>query len=188
MTQSPRIPPLPLEEWTDEQRKLVGPLAERTNGHNVIGLYVKHWDAFKARRAWSAHVLGPTSTLTPRERELLIMRTGYVADSEYEWAQHKQPSLDAGISLEEIERIKLGGSADGWTETEAVLLDLTDELVRTHTLSDPVWERLTAHLSTQQVMDAIFTVTHYLTVAIFLRSLNVQIDPGHTGYDPDKVF
>ena len=50
-----------------------------------------------------------------RERELVILRAGWQCNSEYEWAQHNRIGLEAGLSAEEIERVKTGGAADGWS-------------------------------------------------------------------------
>lgn len=123
----------------------------------------------------------------PRFRELLILRTAFVTPAEYEWAQHKPMARKAGFSDDEIERIKLGGSAPGWTATESALLDMTDDLIRLHTVSDSVWKRLTANLSTQQVFDAISTVGQYLSIAMLANSVGVEIDHGLSGFDPAKV-
>ena len=187
MPVKPRIKPLPPEQWTEEQKKVCEPIATATGAYNILGIFVQHWEAFKARREWSAHLLGPGSTIPPRFRELLILRTAFVTPAEYEWAQHKPMARKAGLSDDEIERIKSGGSAPGWTATESALLDMTDDLIRQHTVSDSVWKRLTENLSTQQVFDAISTVGQYLSIALLANSVGVEIDHGLSGFDPAKV-
>ena len=187
---SPRLTPLKPEQWTGEQRSLALPIAEATGGYNMIGTLLHHWDAFKLQRMWGAHVHGPGSTLDVRLRELIILRTGFVLQCEYEWVQHKPPARRAGVNDDEIERIKAGGGADGWSEVEAALLDMTDDLINQHVISDAVWQRLAQRFTVQQIFDGIFLVGHYLTTAMLAGSAGVEIDRGQgfTGFDPTRTF
>ncbi len=112
-----------------------------------------------------------------RERELLILRTGYDCASRYEWAQHVAIARKAGLSDEEIERITLGSVADGWTAGDGLLLDAADELVNDHCIAAPTWEGLTALWEVEQLMDIVFTVGQYAMVSMALNSLGVQVEP-----------
>ena len=60
--------------------------------------------------------------LPARDRELLVLRTGWRCRSEYEWAQHVVVGRAAGLTDEEIERVVAGPDAPGWDPFEAVLL------------------------------------------------------------------
>ena len=181
-TDSPRIEPLTRDQWTEEQHKVFDPIAESKGAFNVLGTFAHHWPAFVAFSAFGQHVLGSGSTLTPRQRELAILRTAWTCDAEYEWAQHKPMARNAGIDDDEIERVKKGGGAEGWSGAEAALLDAVDDLVRDKDVSDPVWDRLTGELTTEQVFDLIYCVGQYVTVAMLAKSCRVQIDPGFSGF------
>jgi len=187
---SPRLTPLKPEQWTEEQRSLALPIAEATGGYNMIGTLLHHWDAFKVQRVWGKHVHGPGSTLDVRLRELIILRVGFVLQCEMEWASHKPLARRAGMTDDQIERIKDGSRADGWSDVEAALLDMTDDLINHRVISDAVWQRLAQRLTVQQVFDAIFLVGHYLTVAMLAGSVGVEIDRGRgfTGFDPTRTF
>ena len=63
------------------------------------------------------HVLA-RSTLAPRERELVILRIGWLCRSGYEWGQHVRIALGSGLSQAEIDRIPLGPDAPGWSELD----------------------------------------------------------------------
>lgn len=44
------------------------------------------------------------------------------------------------------------------------------------TISDSTWTALTGFLSTQEILDAIFTVGAYETLGWMLRSLGIELD------------
>src|SRR6266852_6745274 len=71
----PRIAPLTEAEWNDEQRKVLEPVHKEGRVYNVLGTLARHWEAAKKFGVWGYHVMGKTSTLPPREREI-AMRPG----------------------------------------------------------------------------------------------------------------
>jgi alkylhydroperoxidase family enzyme len=60
----------------------------------------------------------------------------------------------------------------------AALVRAADELRRDSCLSDATWAALRERLSTEQVLDLIFTVGQYAMLAGALNSLGVQLDEG----------
>jgi hypothetical protein len=113
--------------------------------------------------------------LPPRERELLILRIGWLNQAEYEWAQHVEIAKRSGISTEEIERIKRGPGA-GWSALEDALIRAVDELYENSVVSDQTWATLAENLSVQQLMDVVFTVGQYNLVSWALNSFGVPLD------------
>ena len=118
------------------------------------------------------------SKLNPRYREMLILRTGWDAQSEYEWAQHtgsvgraREKGLDPAL-------IAAGPSAPGWDPFEAVLLTAADELYRESSISDRTWNALAARFDSTMIMNALITASNYRMVSMALNTLGVQIDPG----------
>ena len=77
-----------------------------------------------------------------RERELAVLRIGWLAGAPYEWGEHVKISQRYGVSREEIARTKLGSSAAGWTDHEAAILRGVEELLEDFALSDATWETL----------------------------------------------
>jgi alkylhydroperoxidase family enzyme len=57
-------------------------------------------------------------------------------------------------------------------------LRATDEIIERHTLRDATWTDLTAHFTTQQVLDLIFLLGQYQLVAGALNALRVERDGG----------
>lgn len=178
----PRIAPLAETEWTEEQRKVLEPFYKDGQTYNVVGTLARHWEAFQKFLVWGRHVVGDTSTLPPRERELLILRTGWLCKSEYEWGQHVIMGKKAGLTDAEIARIKEGPDAAGWAPFDATLLRAADELHADAFISDKTWKALSERYNTQQLMDTVFAVGQYHLVSMSLNSFGVQLDKGVKGF------
>jgi alkylhydroperoxidase family enzyme len=122
------------------------------------------------------------STLAPRERELLILRTGWNCRAEYEWGQHVAIGKQIGLSDADIDRLTRGPDAPGWTPAEADLVRAADELHRDSRIGDATWSALAARYDTQQLLDIVFTVGQYTLVSMALNSLGVQREEGVGGF------
>jgi alkylhydroperoxidase family enzyme len=141
--------------------------------------------AAKGFLAWGRYVLSATKNDLPaREREIVILRIGFRCRSGYEWTQHKRIGLREGLTETEIERIKQGPDAPGWTEAERALLLAADELHDDQFITDGTWALLGKSFTQKQQMDVAFTVGQYTQVSMFLNTFGVQLDEGQT-LDPD---
>jgi hypothetical protein len=83
---------------------------------------------------------------------------------------------DVGISRAEVAQIAWGPDSTLWSDADAALLRTADELVTQGIIGDATWDTLNAHLSTPQILDAIFTVGAYETLGWMLRSFGVALD------------
>ena len=90
----------------------------------------------------------------------------------------------AGLTDDEIARIKLGADAPGWSEADAALLRATDDLHREQFITEPAWAELARHFGERQRMDVVFTAGQYTQVSMLLNSFGVQLDDGQV-LDPD---
>lgn len=180
----PRVTPLTDSELTPDQEEVVAPLrggvaVPDASGKllNIFRTMVRAPKALKRFNLWGGYILSANNSVPPRERELLILRTGWLCRSGYEWMQHTRIGLQCGLSQDEIERIKAGPGAAGWSASDAALLRVADDLVRDFFVSDATWAGL-SHLSEKQRMDAVFTVGQYTQVSMFLNSFGIQLDEG----------
>lgn len=183
----PRIPPLPPKEWPKEYRAAMAalrppnarhaplPTENRPKGLNVLGIMAHHPALAQAYFTLNGHLLLAT-TLSERQRELLVLRVAAVRKSGYEWAQHVFVGRDVGLTDEEIGRIAYGPDAPFWSELDAALLRAVDELIDDGGISASTWETLVGELDTQQVLDLICTVGLYETLARIFASLEVEMD------------
>lgn len=182
---APRIAPLEDGRFSDEQRAI----AETQRGRdgrllNIFRTLAHAPEALKSFLAWGGYILSDRNSLPPRERELAILRIGYLCRSGYEWTQHRRIGLRCGLSAEDIERIKAGADADGWTRAERSLLAACDELHTGQFIEEPTWKALLADYSPRQAMDLVMTAGQYTQVCMMLNSFGIQLDEGQV-LDPD---
>jgi len=183
----PRIPALPPEAWPPTMKEALAaivppevrhprpPREGRPKGLNVLGTFAHHPELTRAYHTFNGHVLLAT-TLTPRQRELLILRVATVRDCAYEWAQHVVLAADTGLSEDEIARVADGPGAPGWSPLEAAMLAAVDELVADARIADDTWAALAAELEVPQLMDLVFAVGAYDALAMALLSFGVELD------------
>ena len=145
---------------------------------NMLGVMAHHPALARAYFTFGGHVLMAT-TLTERQRELLALRTSALCSCDYEWAQHFSMARDAGLSDEEISRIAFGPEAPFWNDLERAILRANDELFHDGVISDDTWAALSVGLDDQQILDLIFTVGSYETLARMMRSVELQLDEAY---------
>jgi 4-carboxymuconolactone decarboxylase len=171
----PRIAPLQPDEWTPAQRAQLDPRGSGRPAANVFATFVRNPPADELRNAVGTHIRAG-STITPRHRELLLMRIGVLCRAEYEWAAHMRAGKAAGLTDADVERIARGPDAPGGDALETALLRATDELFRDDRIADSTWTELAARLNTQQLMDVVVAITGYRTASMAINSAGVQLD------------
>ena len=176
-----RLDPVLPEDRTPEQHALLDPGGTGQPAINLFATLVRFPELYQARAAQSTYIR-TASTLSGRVREMLILRMGWLCESEYEWAQHCPIARREGLSIDQIQNITLGSNAPGWSELDAALLRATDELFRDDTISDAAWTTLAGSYTEPELIDVVITVAGYRLVSVVLNSIGVQIEPGTEGW------
>ncbi len=176
-----RIAPLSDGELTDEQKVALAPMGARVI--NIFRTLAHAPKALTRFQQWGAYVLSRRNSLPEREREIVILRTGFLCKSGYEWTQHVTIAKRSGVTDDEIARIKKGADA-GWSPADAALIRASDELHKDQFVTDATWAALGKHFDQKQCMDVVFTAAQYTQVSMFLNTFGVQLDAGQT-LDPD---
>ena len=146
-------------------------------GSNGVCMQLRHPALAKAFLTFNAHHFYAT-TLSPRVREILIMRIGWLTRAEVEYLAHVAIGKRHGISDAEIERIQHGPDAPGWDPADADLLRAVDELHQQATIGTDTYRRLATRLDEKQLMDLVFLVGCYASLAWFMNTFRVQVEPG----------
>ncbi|HEY2751056.1 carboxymuconolactone decarboxylase family protein [Phenylobacterium sp.] len=179
----PRFAPLSDAELTPEQAEALEPMRPGPV-LNIFRTLAHAPKALSRFNQWGGYVLSRRNDLPAREREIVILRTGFLCKSGYEWTQHVRIGLREGLSEDEIARLKTGADAAGWSAADAALIRAADELHADQFISDGAWVDLGKHFSDKQRMDVVFTAGQYTQVSMMLNTFGVQLDAGQT-LDPD---
>ncbi|MGG7104142.1 carboxymuconolactone decarboxylase family protein [Rhodococcus sp. 24CO] len=187
-----RISPATPQQWTPEMRTFfdgfrttvaADPQRAGKAGLNLVGTLAQYPALAMPFLSFNAHLLSGTS-LTDRQRELLVLRVASVQRSDYEWAQHVILAENAGMTKDEILRVADGSGASEWSSLERSLLSAVDELLADGVVSELTWSALAEEFNTEQLMDTVFTVGCYSMLAMALRSFDVNPEPELAPYLP----
>jgi 4-carboxymuconolactone decarboxylase len=173
----PRITPLAADQWPEEVGALLRSLRELIGyDMNFFSTLARYPKLYKRFAVFGNHVR-IKSSLRSRDRELLILRTCWLCECSYDFTHHITVGRALGIESDDIERIKKGPDAEGWSEFDAALLRAADELHADAFVSDATWSTLAARYSTEQLMDVVFCVGQYVLVSMAVNSFGVQLEP-----------
>lgn len=186
---TPRIPPLEPEQWTATQSEALGmdikdlqaSIGSPGKVFNIVKTLIRYPELFKAWLGFANHVLF-NSSLSPRDREIVILRIGWLCQSGYEFGQHIIIGRDAGLNDNEIKAIAEGANASNWSAAEQALIKATDELHADAFIGDATFTELQQYFDEKQVLDVVFTVGQYNMVSMALNTTGVQLDEGIPEY------
>lgn len=145
----------------------------------VFGLMLKHPGLFRCQMTMGAQLF--QGAIPPRERELAVMRVGWLCRAPFEWGEHVTQSKRLGISAEEIERVTQGPAAPGWSAHEAAILRGVDELLQDQMIGDDTWNTLSRTWSERQLIEFPTLIGQYVATAYSQNSLRVRLADGSKG-------
>lgn len=177
----PRLEPLAQPEGEAAELLAAGTLSATGDPLNIFATLAHHPKLFKRFNLFGGYLLNK-GLVPEREREIVILRVGWNAQSVYEFGQHTVIGKRVGLTDEEIAGIA-GGNHD-WSDADQALIDLADDLCRDDVVSDATWAKL-GDWSDQQRIELVVTAGFYRLVSGFLNTFGVQLDPGVPGW-PDS--
>jgi len=128
------------------------------------------------RWLWFAGALMPGGKLPREDTELLILRVAHNSGCEYEWSHHERLGRRAGLSEEEIGRVRQGPEAPGWSDWQATLLRAADQMHSDGRIGDETWAALSARLDEPRLIELCMLIGHYEMLAMTLNTLRVEPD------------
>lgn len=204
----PRIQPLRVEEMTDDLLQMMARMIELnfaldSRGKNTLTAMMEHQAAVAssetlaslpeimrtmlrhpdlfARQVDLGIQLLSQGALSARDRELAVLRIGWLCRAPYEWGEHVLVAKKVGITSEEIERITVGSDAPGWDEHEQAILRATEELYEDAMISDATWATLAKRLDERQLIELPIVIGQYQAVAYYQNSLRLRLHDGNLG-------
>ncbi|WP_445658555.1 carboxymuconolactone decarboxylase family protein [Achromobacter sp. NCFB-sbj8-Ac1-l] len=116
------------------------------------------------------------TSLSPRVRELIILRVATLNNAPYEFDAHVPHALAAGMPVAVVEQLRTGPAAaavTGLEAGEADVLALTDAMTRDIEVPDALFAPLRARYNDQELVELTATVAAYNMVSRFLVALRV---------------
>ena len=169
-----RVPFRDFSTLSEEDRKLGEANSRDGKPINIFRVLMNNPKLARKWGTFGAYILGG-STLPEREREIAILRIGWLNQSPYEFEQHVIIGKRSGLTDAEIEMIKKGPSA-GWSAKDKAIVQAADDLFENSIISDSTWAALSSTWSLEQTMDFVFTIGQYNLVSWALNSFGVPLD------------
>src|SRR3546814_11044405 len=90
-------------------------------GQHLLGALALHPALARPFLIFSEYI-ATASSLSARDRELIILRISWLHRSEYEFTQHLILARGAGIGETQLREIEQGPDAPGWSADDAAVL------------------------------------------------------------------
>ncbi|WP_018023386.1 carboxymuconolactone decarboxylase family protein [Corynebacterium ulceribovis] len=151
-------------------------IGAKKQGRRTLGVFATLGRSGHVFRSWliygAAHM--PFGPLGRRDTELVICRVAFLRDSAYELDHHRGLAAKAGLSEKTIAAVL--SAEHGQQGRQAALLDATDELVKTQSLTDATYNALLAVCTPKEITALVMLVTHYDGLATTLDVLGTPVD------------
>jgi alkylhydroperoxidase family enzyme len=183
----PRIEPLPENAFTEEMLVINSDMKKAAgippNGYmpEFFAIMLRHPKLFRAHSDLAMVLMGG-GLLPVRDRELAVLRIGWLSQAPYEWNAHVDMAKRlTNITPEEIERTILGSAAPGWSAHDAAILRAVEEMIADAMITDETWATLTKTYDDSQLLEFPILVGQYLGVAFLQNSMRARLMPGNVG-------
>ena len=184
--EGPRITPLRDDAIDGEAIELVkririsaGAAPELDRVPEYMRVMLKHPAIFRCQMEMGTALF--RGKIPPRERELAVLRIGWLCRAPYEWGEHVDIGKRHGLSAEEVERVTAGSSAAGWSEHERAILRGVEELLADQALSNSTWEVLAKSWNEAQMIEFTMMVGQYVATSFVQNSLRIRLAPDNPG-------
>ena len=183
---TPRISPLEESQWTDRHLAVVTEYALDGQVGNGLATLLHVPELAEAILPF-VRFLSQESSLDDRHRAFLVLRTAWVAQNQYLWARFATVAREAGLTNDEIHQIAEGPTAGGWSDFEAALLRLADELYHNSSVTDATWTTLGVRYNLTQMVEAVMNVNEFTLLSMMFNAMGVQPDAGSVDRLPTNV-
>ena len=175
MRRAPRIPPV--EVVDDAQRDALGKTRQGRDGRPLnVFRTLAHRPKLLRRVNSLGGYFAVHGSLPVREREIVSLRTASRVGSAYELAHHRRQAAEAGLREEEIDAAIDATIAHAWSPGDRALLELVDELIAHHTVSDAAWNALAEPFGDDGRLELLVLIGFYRLIGGVANAIEVQID------------
>jgi alkylhydroperoxidase family enzyme len=119
--------------------------------------------------------------LPPRDRELAVLRIGWLCRAPYEWGEHVEIGRRCGVTPGEILRVIQGSAAADWSAHDRAILRGVEELLENQIITDDTWATLAQSWSEPQLIEFVMMVGQYVATAFVQNSLRIRLASDNPG-------
>lgn len=176
-----RLPPIPVEQMTPEQRKAAEEFRAARNA-DVSGPFMpllRSPEVMNRARAMGDY-LRFKSVFPPRLSEFAILITARQWTQNYEWDAHYQLALKGGLRDDIARAVADGRRPERMAEDEEILYNFCTELHQNKSVSDATYARMLKAFGEQGIIDAIGISGYYTLLAMTLNTARTPVPGGRT--------
>ena len=181
----PRIAPLEpdeidKDEIVDLREAISAPPTAKREVSNYVATMLRHPALYKRHDELAVQLF--KGAIMPRDRELAVLRVGWLCQAPFEWGEHvKLGKRLGGLTDDEVARVIVGSTAPGWNEHDRALLRAVEELHAQAMISDETWAVLSRSLDEKQLLELPILVGQYQGNAYLQNSARFRLMPGNVG-------
>lgn len=176
-----RMPPIPKDQWTDEQREAAARFAG-LRGQEVFGPFaiMLRSPEVMLRAGAMGDYMRYRTVLPPRLNEFIILLTARHWTQQFEWYVHQPAALKAGLSPDMVNAIAHGRRPNGMSDEEKTVHDFTLELLRGQNVSDPTYAAAVARFGEQGVVDMVGVAGYYTFLSMMMNMARTAVPADST--------
>lgn len=156
---------------------VISRVSGKVNGTGPPNLFTtlgRHRPLFRGWLRFAGRLM-PGGKLPRRETELVILRVAHLRQCSYEFDAHVYLARRV-VPAADVDRVKVGPTADGWSPRERSILAVVDELHVDQDLADDTWTELLRHLSERDAIELVLLAGHYEMLATVIGTLRIRDD------------
>ncbi|MET4580385.1 carboxymuconolactone decarboxylase family protein [Ottowia thiooxydans] len=177
-TPADRLPPIPPEKWTAEQRvraeaiiqgprgALISPFVPLLRSPELMDHAQAMGEYLRYRSALGLHL-----------SEFAILLTARDWTQQVEWAIHAPIALREGVPAATIEAIAQGRRPVGMTVEQSLVYEFVGELQRNKSISDATWADFVQHFGEREAMDLVGIVGYYSFLSMVMNAARTAVPP-----------
>jgi alkylhydroperoxidase family enzyme len=116
------------------------------------------------------------TSLAPKIREMVILRTGALMNARYEMHQHRRIAKTEGIAQQDIDAACTPGNESGCGALEQLVLRFTDAVVQQPKVPDALFNAIVEKFECRGACELLLTAGFYMMVSRFLENTGVDIE------------
>lgn len=176
-----RMPPIPADKMTDEQKKVAAALIAGPRGA-LVGPFIPLLRSpdFMDRLQKVGEYIRYKNSLGHKLTEFTILMTSRRWSQEFEWDSHYDLALKAGVEPQILEAVRDGRRPTGMSPDEEVVYDFCSELEQNQSVTDATYARALKSFGEQGVIDLTGTVGYYTALGMIMNVSRTPLPPGRT--------